>query len=69
MTRDELIGELRKFPQGIEVKVTWEGTVHSIEPDNLYMSKDGILLIDADYHSDLYKKMFQSGELAAMDDN
>lgn len=65
MTRDELIAELQKYPADVQVKITWETTVHAIKPENLYLSKDGVLLIDADDNN--YKKDFESGELSAVD--
>lgn len=65
MTRDELIAELLKFPNAI-VRIVWEGTVNEIKPDKLYMSKDGVLLIDANRLGD-DKERFTSGEENAMD--
>lgn len=60
MNRDELVAELMKYPN-VEVKVTWESITRDILSDNLYMSKDGILLIDGDRNS--HKTDFVSGRL------
>lgn len=48
LTVAELINVLRTFPQGARVKVTWEGVVRSLDADNVYMSDDGVMLIDGD---------------------
>lgn len=54
MTVRELIELLKTKPQEVQVIVTWEGTAHPIEDDsapggsNVYMSHDGVLVIDAD---------------------
>ena len=65
MIRDELIKELMKYPN-VEVRVTWESTVDELNADEIYMSKDGIILIDGDDNS--YKKLFISGQLKAIDE-
>lgn len=39
-----------------DVEVTWESTTRSIDPDNIYLSSDGLLYIDAD--GNFYKGRF-----------
>ena len=51
----------------VEVRITWESTLQDIERKNLYFSKDGVLLIDADGNS--YKKEFESGTMNAKSPN
>jgi hypothetical protein len=63
MTVKELIRELKKFSSDLEVKATWESVIVELNPDNFYVSKDGILLIDADGNS--YKEKYTSGIMKA----
>jgi len=56
MKVSELIAELQKYPQDAMALVTWEKTVHHISADGIYVSKDGMLLIDGDRN--LYKDVF-----------
>ncbi len=55
----ELIELLKSFPPDAEVKTTWENIVNELDADEVYMSADGVLLIDADANS--YKEHFVSG--------
>lgn len=55
----QLIKVLLKFLPGSDVKVTWEGQEIDIQPKNVYKSKDGKVIIDADknyYKQDFTKK-------------
>ena len=59
MTISELMAALERRLQkhgDIKVKITWEGITQNIEQDNIYLSKDGSLFIDADHNS--YKNDF-----------
>jgi len=74
MTVSELIKQLQKYEDDQEVLVTWESTVHEIEPDNIYLGAEwrddwdaqGVyfeecrkfLFIDAD--DNLYKASFRA---------
>lgn len=60
MTVEELIKELQKYPAQTKVMVTWEGKTEVIDSENIYLSKDRILLIDAD--NNFYKKRFTAQE-------
>lgn len=62
MTVKELIAELERHDPNATVLVTWEGTVHEIEPDLIYVSRrhGGALLIDGD--TGYYKAQFTSVE-------
>lgn len=60
MKVSELIELLKKFPQDAPAAYTFESVVRVIEPDEVYMSKDGVLLIGDDY-----KQEFESGEMPA----
>jgi hypothetical protein len=45
-----------KLHGDVEIKVTWEGTLHEIDECNIYLSKKGPLYIDAD--ENFYKSDF-----------
>lgn len=62
MTVRELIAVLSKHADADpRVVVTWETTIHDIDEDQIYLSADGDLVIDADANA--YKKriMTQAG--------
>ena len=42
----------------IGINVTWEGTLHEIDECNIYLSKEGVLYIDAD--ENFYKNEFSA---------
>ena len=54
MLREKLIELLKKFSPKTDVRVTWEGQVIDINPENIYRDKEGRVIIDAD--SNYYKK-------------
>ena len=54
MTVAELIAELQRRKPDALVLVTWETTVHEIEPEFVYESLEGDVMIDADYGSDRF---------------
>ena len=51
MTTDGLIALLHAYPAGTPLAVTWEGVFRNIDASNVYTSKDGVVLIDADRNS------------------
>ncbi len=51
-----LIDILQKYPKEMLVITTWESTLHTLEEENLYESKEGHLYIDAD--DNFYKKEY-----------
>lgn len=55
MTAKELIEKLQQFDPDAEVLATWEGITKHID---VYVSKDGIVLIDAD--DCFYQKQWQT---------
>lgn len=55
MTVNELIEKLQQFDPDAEVLATWEGITKYID---VYASKDGIVLIDAD--SCFYQEQWQT---------
>lgn len=55
MTVSELIAALQEYPPEAEVLATWEGTIKEIE---VYRSKDGHILIDAD--AGFYRHEFET---------
>ena len=63
MKVSDLVKLLRKYQDASVVKVTWEGQVIPIDPENIYLSADGVLLIDAD--DNCYKYDFESGNMRA----
>lgn len=60
MKVSDLIQLLKVFPQDAPVAYTFESVVCVIEPDEVFMSMDGVLLIGDDY-----RKEFESGEMSA----
>ena len=59
MTVRELIAALSKHADANpRVIITWETTVHDIDEDEIYLSADGDLVIDADANS--YKEDFMT---------
>lgn len=51
MTVRELIAELSKHNPDRRVVVTWETTIHNVDEDQVYLSADGDVVIDADANS------------------
>ena len=45
-TVGELIEALKEFDPNSPFKVTWEGQIHSLFKDNLYLSYNNYLIID-----------------------
>ena len=60
MKVSELIELLKKYPQDADIAYTFESIVCVIEPDEVFVSKDGVVLIGDDY-----RKEFESGEMSA----
>ena len=58
----DLIDLLKKYDSSTLVRITWEGTLQDLDDDEVYLSKDGVLLLDCDGAA--YKKNFQSGQLS-----
>lgn len=58
-TIERFIEELKKYPQTAMVNITWEGTTSPICEENMYMSKRGWLMLDAD--ENFYKDRYQKG--------
>lgn len=52
----EFINILQKYPPEMKIITTWESTVHALEEQNIYESKEGHLYLDADYN--FYKNQF-----------
>lgn len=48
MTVRELIAVLSKHDADRRVIVTWETTIHDLDEDQIYLSADGDVVIDAD---------------------
>lgn len=44
----QLITAMERLPCDADVEITWEGTLRSIDEDNIYVSKLGVVIIDAD---------------------
>ncbi len=62
MTVRELIDALSKHAEANpRVVVTWETTIHDIDDDQIYLSADGDLVIDADANSYKEQIMTQKG--------
>lgn len=57
ITVQELIDAISKFPPKTKVCTTWESTIHTLLTENIYMSKWGVLFIDAD--DNFYKNEFR----------
>lgn len=59
MTVRELIAVLSKHAEANPpVLVTWETTIHTLDEDQIYLSADGDLIIDADSNS--YKEQIMT---------
>ena len=58
LTIEELIEILSKFPKDLKVCTTWESTKHALRPENIYLSRFGVLFIDAD--DNFYKKDYEN---------
>ncbi len=56
----QLIEVLKKFPQDAPIAFTWETVVEPIYEDDIYVSKDGVVMIGTDYQDD-----FSSGAMSA----
>lgn len=62
MTVRELIDALSNYVEANpNVVVTWETTVHEIDADQIYVSADGDVVIDADANAYKEKIMTQKG--------
>jgi hypothetical protein len=61
MTVRELIEELSKHRPDAEVLVTWETTFHTIDIDQIYLSADSDVVIDADANAYKERIMTQKG--------
>jgi hypothetical protein len=62
MTVRELIAALSTYVDANpRVVVTWETTVHEIDEDQVYLSADGDVVIDADANAYKEKIMTQKG--------
>ncbi len=48
MITRELIRILRHYDANREVQITWEGTTHDMDAENVYQGADGILYLDGD---------------------
>ncbi len=48
MTNRELIECLQKQPLDVDVRIVWEGTVREVVPENIYLAKGGVVVLDAD---------------------
>ena len=57
----ELIEALNKYPQNLEVLITWESTFSDLDNEKIYQAKDGTVILDAD--ENFYKERIMSGEL------
>lgn len=60
MKVSELIELLKQYPQDADIAYTYETVVCVIESDEIFISKDGVVLIGNDY-----RKEFESGEMSA----
>jgi hypothetical protein len=47
---------LSKYPPNMKVLFTWESILVELRKENVYLSKKGILYLDADYNS--YKRQY-----------
>jgi hypothetical protein len=56
----ELRDLLNKFPQDAPVAFTYESVVSHLDEDEVYMSKDGVLMFGSEYREE-----FESGEWPA----
>jgi len=54
-----LIKLLQGHNQEVEILITWEGIFTDIEDDNIYIAKNGKVVIDAD--GNFYKKRIKQG--------
>lgn len=57
LTVRSLIDILLTFPQDMKVCTTWESTINGLEKQNIYVSRFGVLLIDAD--GNCYKEDYE----------
>ena len=56
MNVGELIEILSLYPQDMKVLITWESTTQALQKQNIYISKEEHLVLDADGNS--YKEEF-----------
>lgn len=61
MTARALIAALSKHRPDAEVLVTWESTFHQVDEDQIYVSADGDVVIDADGNAYKEQIMTQKG--------
>jgi hypothetical protein len=61
MTVGELMQNLHTIKRDAPIKVTWEGTTQSLNPESIYVTPDGTVIIDADKNR--YKESFLNGSL------
>jgi hypothetical protein len=57
LTVEQLIECLKKYPKNMRCFFTWESVFRSIEEENIYVGKENILLLDADFNE--YKDEFE----------
>lgn len=62
----ELIQVLENYPPDMPVKVLFDSIPWQIAPEHLFISADGVLLIEAGYGN--LREGFERGELAARQD-
>jgi hypothetical protein len=48
LTAGELADLLRGYDPAAPILMTWEGTFHPVRPGDVYASRDGVVLLDAD---------------------
>jgi hypothetical protein len=56
VTVAELIAELQKLDQDARIVITWESVLRDITPDHVYVSRDGVAMLDGD--DNFYKASF-----------
>lgn len=61
----EIIAILQGYDPNLNIQITWESTLNEIQRDNIYLSKWGNLLIDAD--ENWYKKDYEKCEPVLME--
>lgn len=69
MTVSELIDALSKHADANQrVVVTWEGTVHDVDEDQIYLSADGDVVIDADANAYKEQIMTKKGWMSSTEE-
>jgi len=62
----ELIEFLNAFDEDVRVLITWEGIFVDIHPEDIYRSKGGSIILDADNCN--YKDDIVSGRLVPLEE-